>query len=213
MNIKDTFKSLLHSILMSGCRKVFCIFKNNMKSLPLSFVVLIITFNSFGQITKNNWMLGGSGKFSSRKDEVNSLSANSINIEVSSTIGYFFADKFAAGIKPGIAYNKLIYQGPASHYQLLSIGPFARYYFLPVENRINLFAESAYQYGRYSGSLAGGHESQSIYTFSAGPVIYFNSSVGLELMLEYEIINRFSGQQITRTLSFGIGFQIHLEKE
>jgi hypothetical protein len=59
----------------------------------------------------------------------------------------------------------------------------------------------------------------SINTFSAsaGPVIYFNSSVGMEFLLGYysrkeviqqngDIINHQKGFQI------GIGFQIHLEK-
>jgi hypothetical protein len=90
----------------------------------------------------------------------------------------------------------------------LGFGPFLRYYFLPVENRINIFGESRYQY-----SIDFNGHNQNNFIFSAGPVIYFNNSVGLEFAVNYDILNSTISNASTKTISFDIGFQIHLEKD
>jgi hypothetical protein len=94
----------------------------------------------------------------------------------------------------------------------LGVGPFFRYYFLDPDNRINVFAESAYQYLHFS-SNRGASDNANVFTFSAGPVIYFNTSVGIEFTASYEI-NKYNDDSIkTNTFFLNIGFQIHLKKE
>src|SRR5690606_16024122 len=88
---------------------------------------------------------------------------------------------------------------------------FMRYYFLNSGNRVNLIGETSYEYG-YNSSNNGASDNHNIFTISAGPVIYFNSSVGIELTANYELLNGSTGTASAKTVYFNIGFQIHLEK-
>ena len=153
-------------------------------------------------------MVGGDAHIETQQERLNTSDITSWNINVSPNIGYFFANKLAGGLKLTLAYTVLKYSGIRNEATILKIGPFIRYYFLSTENQVNIFAESAYQrqtdfkgFRMYNFSL------------SAGPVIYFNSSVGLELTLNYEQYRGKSSTPSAKTFSFGIGFQIHLEKE
>ncbi len=87
---------------------------------------------------------------------------------------------------------------------------------MPIDQRYNILAESSYQYGdektvtnAYTTNIASNQ-----FTFSAGPVIYFNTSVGIEFLLNY---TSFGNNYVTSTRSnsfgVGIGLQIHLEKD
>lgn len=69
-------------------------------------VLLLLTFlltNSYSQITRENWLVGGNGSFTVFKvrDE------KSRYLQLSPNIGYFFIDKLAAGLKLSYEYNKL----------------------------------------------------------------------------------------------------------
>lgn len=182
-----------------------------MKKIILFFIATGIFINNVNsQITKKNWMVGGSGLFSSQTERLGTLTAKEVYIKLSPNIGYFFIDKFSGGIKADLNYSQVKYSGAESKTTQFAMGPFLRYYFLNVEKRINLLAEGSYLYSHYSGNNTSS-DSQNAFTFSAGPVVYFNSSVGLEMTLNYEHLN---GTGISaNTIYFGIGFQIHLERE
>ena len=182
-----------------------------MKKIILFFITTGIFINNVNsQITKGNWMVGGSGLFSSQTEKLGTLTAKGLYIKLSPNIGYFFIDKFAGGIKAGLNYSQVKYSGAESKTTQFAMGPFLRYYFLNVEKRINLLTEGSYLYSHFSGNNTSS-DSQNAFTFSAGPVVYFNSSVGLEMTLNYEHLN---GAGISaNTIYFGIGFQIHLERE
>ncbi len=182
------------------------------KILFLTFFISVFSFISNGQITKNNWLVGGNGRLSSQKQTLNSSDIKGFNIDLSPNVGYFFIDKFAGGIKARLAFDKVEFNGGVSKTTQTGIGPFFRYYFLEQLNRINLFAEAAYQYLHNSGNT-GSSNSSNTFTFSAGPVIYFNTSVGVELTANYEIFNNQSVNTKAKTFFLSIGFQIHLEKE
>lgn len=174
----------------------------------LSFTLVILFSISNAQITKGNWMVGGSGTFSKQEQESIVGKIKSTRLILIPNIGYFFVDKFAAGIKPSLDINKNTVNGNKIASNLVGVGPFVRYYFLPVDNIVNLFAEADY---RYSSGSEGTR--QNLYCFSAGPVLYFNTSVGLEFTLNYEIVKRGDAAISAKTFFLGIGFQIHLEKE
>ena len=60
---------------------------------------------------------------------------------------------------------------------------FARYYFLNPEKQYNILADIAYQWGiNQSFSTKGKYNNFSL---MAGPEIYFNSSIGLEILMGY----------------------------
>lgn len=189
-----------------------------------NFLLLLFLANSFilfGQITKKNWLVGGTGNFSSRNNSYtnSSISYNSkySDLTISPTVGYFIVDKFAVGLKPSFNWSKAIAYPPGggnSNDKRFMIGPFARYYILSPEKPVNFLIESAFQKGilRRSGPSKGTNNNLSL---MAGPVVYFNSSVGIEVLAGYassrEEEENFA-KVTNKGLLISIGFQIHLEK-
>lgn len=179
-----------------------------MRKIVSLLALFFLFFKSYGQVTKGNWLVGGNATIEKQQEKLFGSDVNSLRVVVSPDLAYFFANKFAAGLKPSFAFIKLKTFGVTSKTTSIGIGPFARYYFLPVDNRTNLFAESGYQYlTDFNGY------SQNGFIFSAGPVIYFNTSVGIEFTLNYEIFHTNGSITSTKTFFIGIGFQIHLAKE
>ena len=178
-----------------------------MKTIHLFFSITLLSFlTSNAQITKGNWMVGGNGSFYSAqlKNENTNTSSNSIGLELRPNLGYFVIDKFAVGITPLIAYNKPENGNSVTSY---GIGPYARYYLLKTENKINVLTQVGYA---YSGSNNSNNKSTAL-DFKAGPVVYFNNSVAFEMTINYNI-NNLNSSTTYNILSIGLGFQIHLEK-
>ena len=184
------------------------------------FCILLFSISSKAQLDKGIWLVGGNGKFYSYNSEYRSGSydneAKYTQIDISPSIGYFAADKLAFGIKPTFSSIKGKVTSPgglSTNVQRYWIGPFARYYLLNASNNYNIVTDVSYQLGLFN---AGGQKGK-LSTFSAllGPVIYFNTSVGLEFLLGYsyskEDVERAS-KETRKGFQIGIGFQIHLEK-
>ena len=124
-------------------------------------------------------------------------------------LGYFFIDKFAAGIKGLVEHEKVGFGTSSPTKQTFyGIGPFARYYFLPTNKQVNVFAEGNYQH--YISEP--GSEKSNSYSVLAGTVVYFNSSVGLEFTAGYSITKNKASNLTYKIIQVGLGFQIHLEK-
>ena len=182
-----------------------------MKQLILISLLLCIAIAAKSQITKNNWLLGGSASFSSLKSSSTaSIQFNQTSFQVSPLVGYFVKDKFAVGLRPSLTYGS---NSVANSNTIIKVGPFIRYYFLKTDNIFNLFTESRYEYGSNTGKGQDIGQRLNTFSFSGGPVLYFNTSVGLELVIEYSTtkVIGFSGNN--NEIRFGIGFQIHLERE
>lgn len=150
--------------------------------------------NSFGQLDKRVWLVGGTGSLLTTKTETYSnyidVKANVLNINIQPNIGYFVADKLAFGLRPSYILEKAKITetngtngGSPYNETRFSVGPFVRYYFLQSEKPFNLLADVNYSPGIYSSKPEKGNF--STFTASVGPVIYFNSSVGLEFLLGY----------------------------
>ena len=81
----------------------------------------------------------------------------------------------------------------------------------------NLIIDASYQFGIqiFRGTSVPEHKFKKLY-LSLGPVIYFNSSVGLEFLMGYGYnydINTIRGDELMASgLQMGIGLQIHLKK-
>lgn len=179
-----------------------------MRKLLFSLLFVLLTFIAEAQITKTNWLVGGSANVYRQQEKLLGTDIKSTSIELSPNLGYFIVDKFAVGLQPSFGY--LYYTKSSYHSQSTSwsVGPFARYYFLPVENRTNFFASMAYQYFSSSGG-----DSHDLLVFSGGPVIFFNSSVGLELTANYKIFKQHNTDNSSKTFFIAIGLQVHLEKD
>ena len=188
---------------------------SKLKILQKIFLLIIASFflikNSNSQITKGNWLVGGSAIYSSiNYSSTSSARYKQIDFQISPIIGYFLKDNFAIGIKPSVTYGSNGFNNSST---IIAVGPFVRYYFLKPENIFNLFMEGNYAYGNIKAKNQGPGQKLSTFSFAAGPVFYFNSTVGLEFIISYtnSVVKGFSGHN--SRVMFGIGFQIHLEKD
>ena len=188
-----------------------------MKKTILFFITACFFINTYGQITKKNWLLGGTGSYSSDKQVLqgSTTELKSAYATLTPNIGYFIADKFAIGINLGFGLNKITATNiPSSSITNYFAGPFAKYYFLPKDKLLNLFLYGNYNYGISRGKNSGVVDKSSGYKYSiaGGPVIFFNNSVGLELSMGWYHSKSIDDKSYTNSIKFGLGFQIHLEK-
>ena len=112
-----------------------------------SILFLTATFffalSSSAQFDKKNWLVGGNGSFKSLNNNFQSNNADweykITDIKLTPNIGYFFIDKFAAGLKftLDLRNEKGLSVGSAAYGKSLRLdyGPFVRYYFLDKENK------------------------------------------------------------------------------
>ncbi|MEZ7500471.1 hypothetical protein QO200_17220 [Flavobacterium sp. Arc3] len=174
----------------------------------LFIATLLVTFASNAQIDKGNWMMGGTAGFGSYKTIAGgSSSESSTSLGIAPNIGYFFIDKLAIGTAGQFTYHFPKKDGTRT-ISSNNIAPFIRYYFLQKEKEINIFSEVRYEIMRMN------HSDYKADTFliKAGTVFFVNSSVGIEVALNY------STQKTTqnfdnRGIFLNVGFQIHLERE
>jgi hypothetical protein len=177
-----------------------------MNRIILSALLLFSTIKVNSQITKGNWMLSGNASISSLKSSsAASIQFKQTDILFSTGIGHFFIDKFAAGLRPSLTYGS---NNIANSSTVFGIGPFVRYYCLKPENIVNILIDAGYLYG----AISGGQKSNTM-TLYAGPVVYFNTSVGIEFLIGYSTSKVVGFEGRNNKLQFGIGFQFHFEKD
>jgi hypothetical protein len=202
-----------------------------MRQLPILLLAILMTKYSTGQITKHNWLVGGTGLFNSTT-HTNDLGLQLMrytNIQLSPAIGYLFVNKFAGGLKLSFATsrNKNISDGAGYNLEKnnsYGFGPFLRYYFLDTDKQFNILIDGSYQYQieRGGGVSSSGNTpipvpitqyTKNTLSIVAGPVIYFNSSVGLEFLIGYTTSKYVQNKSSIKSVQVGLGFQIHLEKD
>lgn len=130
------------------------------------------------------------------------------NLSISPSVGYFLKDKFAVGIRPSFTYGGSTIRSGNSE-TIFTVGPFVRYYFLKTDKVFNILTDGSYLYTYFGSSEV----KQNTISLAAGPVVYFNSSVGLEFLIGYAStkVANYSGRNDEP--KFSIGFQFNLEKE
>jgi hypothetical protein len=192
-----------------------------MKAIFLLFIVTNLFLSSFSQLTKKNWLVGGSGKFYSYKTSYRTATYNTdgkyTDIYISPNVGYFVADKLAFGLRPSFSSSKGEITSPGggrTNTRRYSLGPLGRFYFLSVDKAYNLLVDVDYQYGQTTlDNKKVGHFTN----FSAmfGPAIYFNNCIALEFLFGYNSSAAYDDDAIDykqKGMQVSIGFQIHLEK-
>jgi hypothetical protein len=197
------------------------------KNILFILAVSMIKISS-GQLTKQNWLVGGNGIFNSTtyNNSAGIPGQKMTNIQLTPNIGYFITDKFATGLKLSFGSVRFRIEGQnnLTKNTTYSFGPFVRYYLLPIKKQFNILIDGSYQYGierSGGGSAPIGQPlefsitqyKKNTFSISAGPVLYFNSHVGLEFLIGYTTSKyvKFSGNN--NTLLVGIGLQVHLEKD
>ena len=192
-----------------------------MKHLLFLFAFSFYTTIAFGQITKGNWLVGGNFDLYQNTENYNSstlkIDSKHTVINVSANIGYFVMDRLAFGLKPTFSSIKgegINGSGSSTNFQIYRLGPFGRYYFLDTKKQYNILIDMSYQLGVLVIERKKIESKQRNLSLLVGPVIYFNSSVGLEFLMGYNnIINNLDGTESTsKRFQIVIGFQIHLIK-
>jgi hypothetical protein len=192
---------------------------------PLFFFLLIVlSFQSFGQLEKGTWLAGGTGSLYSYNEDFTSTNASFTakytSIDISTGVGYFVIDKLASGLRPYLSTFKGESSGGGSNNNLkFTIGPFIRYYFLNPDKQFNILGDVSYQFG-INNNKGGNNDKGKFNTFSfmGGIEAFFNSSVGIEVLLGYSqkvitIDNSLSSLNSNkRGFQTSIGFQFHLVK-
>jgi hypothetical protein len=195
-----------------------------MKLIFASLLLATFFLSAKGQLTKGNWLVGGTGNFLSSKNSYSSptysSSSDRIDVKLSPIIGYFFINKLSLGIKPSFTKYKDVTDGTGgninSNINRFEVGPFVQYYFLEEDKRYNILTEITYQHGFYWFKPTKGNS--NTFSANAGTIIFLNTSVGIEFLVGYyqrkEVIEQ-NGSFITNQKGFqiGAGFQIHLEKD
>ena len=186
-----------------------------MKTIKLFITATILfTLSTNAQITKGNWMVGGNAIFSSNEEfsKKNDEKYNSQTIQISPNIGYFIVNRLSVGAKIGYE-GQFVSYASGFNYNSISYGAFSRYYFFKQEKIVNLFLEGAYVQSqrKYSGDQYDTLKENTFYIM-AGPNVFFNSSVALELILKYSSTINNDDNGVNR-FQVGLGFQIFLENK
>jgi hypothetical protein len=169
-------------------------------------IVTIASLTANAQTDQGTWLLGGSASFSSTSVSGESGSATSISI--APNIGYFFADNFAAGAT--VAFGSQSFTGEPSS-SAFAIGPFARYYFLPIGANAKLFGDAGIAFGSTSAGGGAPSESATQWHIKAGPAFFLNEHTALEATVGYGSSSSGSGdaKETDNTFQIAVGFQIH----
>ena len=199
--------------------------------LILLIATLLVTLNAYSQLDRKMWLVGGAGSFKAYTQEYTVPSSSLgwsdfhyVEIDATAKIGYFVGDKFVVGLTPTFAFyhgNKRDGTSEVVRTTKLWFGPFARYYLLNKHKPFNIVTEVVYQPGiQWSRRLNPTNGTLSNLTFLVGPEIFFNPTIGLEILLGYQEtkgkIDGTQGLAYSENRSgfhLSVGIQIHLQKQ
>ena len=186
------------------------------KNTFLLCLLLLCMQVASAQLTKGNWLVGGSGSYSADKQvsEGAGINIKSTSVVITPNVGYFLINKFAVGMNLGFGVNKLRSLNiPTSSITNYYAGPFLKYYLLQEDKLVNLFVYGNYNYGLSRGKNSGRVDKSSGYTYSVsgGPAIFFNNTAALELSIGWYHSRSIEDKVYTNSIKLGLGFQIHLD--
>lgn len=196
-----------------------------MKFYTLLLLSFVLTSNSFAQLDKGTFLVGGNGSFYNYNGEFNSSTNNTTSkatdIKINASVGYFLVDKFVLGLRPSFSFMKAKLDGTSSTVASatqFTAGPFSRYYFLEKDKPFNILLDAAYLFGTNSYPVANtGKGVINELSISAGLEAFFNTTVGIEFLVgyksKYEDIKGIAGYSDKKNgVNVSIGLQIHLSK-
>lgn len=190
------------------------------KKLVLTSFVVFSFLSSFGQFNKGRMLIGGTSTFSFKTDKTSfgnttTTTGKTTNLSLEPTVGYFFADNFAAGF--GVTLGQSSYKSETIDYKfsvlMLLVAPFVRYYLKP-----GIFFEGMYGIGPAKTSVSGASEDS--YTMSSGLLgvgyaWFLNDHVAVEPTINYStlVLNIRGSKYIDSDINFGLGLQVYLGRK
>ena len=175
-----------------------------MKQLALIMAVTMMPYLAFNQISKGDFLLGGTLRVGYTNIETSSFKSRSFEMGLFPSGGYFITDKLAVGASLSFNFTYEIEREISS--QGLQAGPQVRYYLLNKENKLNVFTQASYRLGWDSYLNNAVHD----ILIGAGPVFFINKNIALETGL-YFINNKYSNLD-AQFFFAGAGFQIHFDR-
>lgn len=182
-----------------------------MKKVLFSLALIVAGSAAFAQVNKGQFLVGGNVSFATSKQADADDDFRTTSFNVSPNAGYFFIDQLAGGLRVNL--NTFKTKAAEDATTTFVVAPFARYYFLPAAEKINVFADASYGFGS-TGTV----NKVSINQFSimAGPAIFLTPNTALEFALGYtsqggERWENLAGDvKRNNTIGVNVGFQIHL---
>ncbi len=197
----------------------------SMKKYLFFISAVFISSIANAQLSRKTWLIGGAGSFYSYNEEYSApgvdVTGDYTGIDISASAGYFFMDKLSGGLRPYFSSFKGESSGGGISNDLkIAIGPFVRYYFLKADKQFNLLTDISYLVGT-NQSNAGARPKGKFNTFmaTAGVELFFNSAVGLEILIGYrnQIASFEDSPSAYRSdrkgVYISIGFQFHLKND
>lgn len=198
----------------------------------LTLIAAFVCTSLSAQISKGQWLVGGSLSGMSQKGGENNFKEKTIQTPIN--VGYFLGNGMALGIRGSFQYKETSYNIRQNYYysnyqsgystyevksktQQYSAGPFLRAYLMPNTQKLNVYIEPHFAYGHYEGSsnlLGSGvfTENFQSYNLSLAPVIFLTPSSSLEFILSYNYTNFAKSETNSTLFLFGVGFQVFLGK-
>ena len=175
-----------------------------MKKVLFAALMTIAVQGVFAQVNKGQWLAGGNVGFSSEK--WGDADANKVTrFNFSPNAGYFFIDQLAGGLRVTFESEKAKSDDKAE--STLIIAPFARYYFLPAVQKVNIFADASYGFG---STGTDDKSSLSGFSIAAGPAIFLTPNTALEFTVGYQSYKVEDIDDRKNSFGVNIGFQVHL---
>lgn len=156
------------------------------------------------QTTKGTWLLGGGAGFSS----TSTGDVKESSVALSPNLGYFVMDNLSVG---GSAMVSSVKPDGGDATTTFAIGPSVRYYFTSLGAKTKLFANGSFGMGS-SKTGSGDPVNVTAWALSAGPAIFLNQSVALEVAVGYSSAKVKDAADATNNLGVSVGFQIHFKK-
>lgn len=168
------------------------------------FIFFVLPLSSYSQLSKKTWMIRSSGSYFSKTSNGNKSSIGELDFG----LGYFFFDKYAAGLNAKYTYQQLISLGaPPFKTGLAGMGPAFRYYIFPGDSEFNAFSEA---FILFLKSTLGDNEKLMNYGAKGGFSIFLTSAIAVELSGGYQITKRTFSDIMDKSFRYRIGFQIFI---
>jgi hypothetical protein len=188
--------------------------------ITLASLNLLFASKAFAQVAKGQWLIGGNAAFSYEKTNYEKTSS----FQLLPDAGYFFFDKLAGGLRLGFGSETHSNSRTQTYkYRLTNVlaAPFARYYFLSSEQKVNILADVAYGFGYFTDKdltpspYPAYKHRYHVFSLMAGPAIFLNEHTALEITFGYSHSTGvppptyFDTTTVSR-FQVGVGLQIHL---
>jgi hypothetical protein len=164
----------------------------------------------FDYVGEGRFLAGGKGSLKfDRWEYLAGENAKETSVRFSPNFGYFFINKWAAGVNLDFESSSTKYpnQTDKDTYNEVGIGLFTRYYLCPVKSRKTFFGEAGFNVGGYKYNDQDRINYNSFF-LGAAFACFINRYIALELGLEYRS-HKYEDED-ERSTRFGLcaGFQM-----